>query len=202
MALGRPLSPLSLFPSERQQLLDWTRRPKTAQALALRARIVLLSAAGHSNTEVARRVHVALATVGKWRQRFVLLRLDGLLDEPRPGTPRRLSDAAVERVLARTLETQPPAATHWSTRSLAQATGLSQSSISRIWRAFSLQPHRSQAFKLSRDPLFIDKVRDIVGLYLNPPDRALVLCVGKEPDSGAGSHCAASAHAPRPDRAP
>jgi transposase len=127
MALGRPLSPLSLSPSERQQLLDWTRRPKTAQALALRARIVLLSAAGHSNTEVARRVHVALATVGKWRQRFVLLRLDGLLDEPRPGTPRRLSDVAVERVLARTLETQPPAATHWSTRSLAQATGLSQS---------------------------------------------------------------------------
>ena len=103
-----------------------------------------------------------------------------LLDEPRPGTPRRLSDAAVERVLARTLETQPDYATHWSTRSLAQATGLSQSSISRIWRAFSLQPHRSQAFKLSRDPLFIDKVRDIVGLYLNPPDRALVLCVDEK----------------------
>src|SRR6266849_3431978 len=180
MALGRPLSPLSLYPSERQQLLDWTRRPKTAQALALRARIVLLSAAGHNNTEVARRVQVALATVGKWRQRFVLLRLDGLLDEPRPGTPRRLSDAAVERVLARTLESQPPAATHWSTRSLAQVTGLSQSSISRIWRAFSLQPHRSATFKLSRDPLFIDKVRDIVGLYLNPPDRALVLCVDEK----------------------
>ena len=134
--------------------------------------------------------HVALATVGKWRQRFVLLRLDGLLDEPRPGTPRRLSDAAVERVLARTLETQPQAATHWSTRSLAQATGLSQSSISRIWRAFSLQPHRSQAFKLSRDPLFIDKVRDIVGLYLNPPDRALVLvrsAVSSEPERAAAS---------------
>ena len=180
MALGRPLSPLTLSPSERQQLLEWTRRPKTAQALALRARIVLLCADGRSNTEVARRVHVALATVGKWRQRFVLLRLDGLLDEPRPGTPRRLSDAAVERVLARTLESQPQAATHWSTRSLAQATGLSQSSISRIWRAFSLQPHRSQAFKLSRDPLFIDKVRDIVGLYLNPPDRALVLCVDEK----------------------
>ena len=112
MALGRPLSPPSLSPSERQQLLDWTRRPKTAQALALRARIVLLSAAGHSNTQVARRVQVALATVGKWRQRFVLLRLDGLLDERRPGTPRRLSDAAVERVLARTLETQPDYATH------------------------------------------------------------------------------------------
>jgi transposase len=200
MALGRPLSPLSLSPSERQQLLDWTRRPKTA--LALRARIVLLSAAGHSNTEVARRVHVALATVGKWRQRFVLLRLDGLLDEPRPGTPRRLSDAAVERVLARTLETQPQAATHWSTRSLAQATGLSQSSISRIWRAFSLQPHRSRAFKLSRDPLFIDKVRDIVGLYLNPPDRALVLCVDEKSQIQALDRTAPTAPAPRPDRAP
>jgi transposase len=160
--------------------LDWTRRPKTAQALALRARIVLLCATGLSNTEVARRLHVTGATVCKWRQRFVQFRLDGLLDEPRPGTTRRLSDAAVERVLARTLETQPQAATHWSTRSLARASGLSQSRISRIWRAFSLQPHRSGTFKLSRDPLFIDKVRDIVGLYLNPPDRALVLCVDEK----------------------
>ena len=180
MPLGRPLLPLTLLPAERQPLLDWTRRPKTAQALALRARIVLLCATGLSNTEGARRLHVTGATVCKWRQRFVRLRLDGLLDEPRPGTTRRLSDAAVERVLARTLETQPPAATHWSTRSLAHATGLSQSSISRIWRAFSLQPHRSGTFKLSRDPLFIDKVRDIVGLYLNPPDRALVLCVDEK----------------------
>ena len=112
MALGRPLSPLTLVPTERQRLLEWARRPKTAQALALRARIVLLCAEGRSNTEVARRVHVAPATVGKWRQRFVLLRVDGLLDEPRPGTPRRLSDAAVERVLARTLESQPQAATY------------------------------------------------------------------------------------------
>ena len=180
MPLGRPLSSLTLFPAERQALLDWSRRPNTAQALALRARIVLLCATGLSNTEVARRLHVTGATVCKWRQRFVQLRLDGLLDEPRPGTTRRLSDAAVERVLARTLETQPQAATHWSTRSLAQASGLSQSSISRIWRAFSLQPHRSGTFKLSRDPLFIDKVRDIVGLYLNPPDRALVLCVDEK----------------------
>jgi transposase len=180
MRLGRPLSPLTLLPAERQSLLDWTRRPKTAQALALRARIVLLCSTGFSNAEVARRLHVTGATVCKWRQRFVQLRLDGLLDEPRPGTNRRLSDAAVERVLARTLETQPQAATHWSTRSLAQASGLSQSSISRIWRAFSLQPHRSGTFKLSRDPLFIDKVRDIVGLYLNPPDRALVLCVDEK----------------------
>ena len=141
---------------------------------------MLLCATGLSNTEVARRLHVTGATVCKWRQRFVHLRLDGLLDEPRPGTRRRLSDAEVERVLARTLETRPQAATHWSTRTLAQASGLSQSSISRIWRAFSLQPHRSGTFKLSRDPLFIDKVRDIVGLYLNPPDRALVLCVDEK----------------------
>jgi len=180
MPLGRPLSPLTLLPAERQALLNWTRRPKTAQALALRARIVLFCATGLSNTAVARRLHVTGATVCKWRQRFVQFRLDGLLDEPRPGTSRRLSDAEVERVLARTLETQPEAATHWSTRSLAQATGLSQSSVSRIWRAFSLQPHRSESFKLSRDPLFIEKVRDIVGLYLNPPDRALVLCVDEK----------------------
>jgi len=180
MPLGRPLSPLILLPAERQPLLEWTRRRKTAQALALRGRIVLLCASGLSNSEVARRLHVTGATVCKWRQRFVQFRLDGLLDEPRPGTTRRLSDAAVERVLARTLESQPPAATHWSTRSLAQASGLSQSSISRIWRAFSLQPHRSGTFKLSRDPLFIDKVRDIVGLYLHPPDRALVLCVDEK----------------------
>lgn len=180
MALGRPLSPLSLSLCERPQWLEWTRRPKTAQALALRSRMVLLRAAGLSHTAVARRVHVTLATVGKWRQRFLRLRLDGLLDEPRPGTRRRLSDAAIERVLARTLETQAEAATPWSTRSLAQATGLSQSSIRRIWRAFSLPPHRSQAFQLSRDPLFIDKVRDLVGLYLNPPDRALVLCVDEK----------------------
>ena len=180
MPLGRPLSPLELSKPEQAQLSEWVRRPKTAQALALRARIVLLSAEGHTNTEIARRLRVSLPTAGKWRQRFLDLRLDGLLDEPRPGTPRKLSDAAVERVLARTLETQPPDATHWSTRSLAQATGLSQSSISRIWRAFSLQPHRSESFKLSRDPLFIDKVRDIVALYLNPPDRALVLCVDEK----------------------
>ena len=178
MPIGRPLSPLTLSEPEQMQLR--TRRPKTAQALALRARIVLLSAASHSNTVVARRLHISLATAGKWRQRFLERRLDGLLDEPRPGTPRKLGDAEVERVLARTLEARPANATHWSTRSLAHATGLSQSSISRIWRAFSLQPHRSESFKLSRDPLFIDKVRDIVGLYLNPPDRALVLCVDEK----------------------
>ena len=148
--------------------------------LALRACIVLLCAAGNSNTEVAAEMRITKQTVGKWRSRFVDKRLDGLLDEPRPGTPRKLSDADVERVLALTLESAPAAATHWSTRSLAAASGLSRASIHRIWRAFALQPHRTETFKLSKDPLFIDKVRDIVGLYLNPPDRALVLCVDEK----------------------
>lgn len=177
MPIGRPLVPLSISAQQRRQLQSWALGPKTAQALAMRSRIVLLAADGLSNTEIARRQGCSLPTAGKWRQRFVDQGLDGLLDEPRPGTPRRISDADVERVLARTLESQPEAATHWSTRQMAAATGLSQSTISRIWRAFSLEPHRSETFKLSRDPLFIDKVRDIVGLYLSPPDRALVLCV-------------------------
>lgn len=137
MPTGRPLSPPMLSESERVQLSEWTRRPKTAQALVLRARIVLLSAEGHSNTVVARRLYISLPTAGKWRRRFLERRLDGLLDEPRPGTPRKLGDAEVERVLARTVQAQPADATHGLTRSLAQATGLSQSSISRIWRAFS-----------------------------------------------------------------
>jgi transposase/transposase-like protein len=148
--------------------------------LALRARIILLCAAGQTNTEVAAALGITKQTVGKWRQRFVAKRLDGLLDEPRPGTPRKLSDAEVERVLALTLESVPTDATHWSTRSLAKASGLSRASVHRIWQAFALQPHRTESFKLSKDPLFIDKVRDIVGLYLNPPDRALVLCVDEK----------------------
>jgi transposase len=180
MATGRPLVPFTLGAEQREQLQSWSRRAKTAQGLALRARIVLLAADGLSNTEIARRQDCSLPTAGKWRQRFLDGGLDGLLDEPRPGTPRKLSDRQVEQVLTRTLESQPEAATHWSTRDMAKATGLSQSTISRIWRAFSLAPHRSETFKLSRDPLFIDKVRDIVGLYLNPPDRALVLCVDEK----------------------
>jgi transposase len=142
--------------------------------------MILLCAQELSNTEVATELRVSKQTVGKWRGRFLEKRLHGLLDEPRPGTPRKLSDAEVERVLARTLESAPKHATHWSTRSLAEACGLSHSSVHRIWRAFVLQPHRSETFKLSKDPLFIDKVRDIVGLYLNPPDRALVLCVDEK----------------------
>jgi transposase len=171
---------LTLSPPERKTLQRWTRRPTTAQGLALRARIVLACAQGHPNTAVAERLGVTSQTIGKWRARFHAKRLDGLLDEPRPGTPRRVADEEVERVLAMTLESAPKDATHWSTRSMAKACGLSQSSVSRIWRAFALQPHRSETFKLSKDPLFIEKVRDIVGLYLNPPDRALVLCVDEK----------------------
>ena len=180
MRRGRQLAPLKITTEERSALEHWTRRPKTGQALAQRARIILESAAGKSNTEVARRLRVTNQMVGKWRRRFLEKRLDGLLDEPRPGTPRRLSDAEVERVLTMTLESTPKNATHWSTRSLAAACGLSRSSVHRVWQAFALAPHRSETFKLSRDPLFIDKVRDIVGLYLDPPDKALVLCVDEK----------------------
>jgi transposase len=180
MRIGRPIPPLSLGDDERETLKQWTRRPKTSQALAQRARIILACAEGKNNTEVAERWRVTKQTVGKWRARFLNKRLDGLLDEPRPGTPRRLSDAEVERVLTMTLESTPKNATHWSNRSLAAACGLSRSSVQRVWRAFALAPHRSETFKLSRDPLFIDKVRDIVGLYMDPPDKALVLCVDEK----------------------
>lgn len=180
MRTGRPIPSLVLTVRERETLERWSRRPKTAQALAQRARLVLACAEGRSNTAVAAALRVSKPTVGKWRARFVVQRVDGLLDEPRPGAPRRITDADVERVLTRTLESTPRHATHWSTRPMAEACGLSQSAISRIWRAFALQPHRTETFKLSKDPLFIEKVRDIVGLYLHPPDRALVLCVDEK----------------------
>jgi transposase len=180
MAIGRPKARLVIAPPERKQLEGWTRRRRTAQALALRARIVLSCGAGRSNDEVAEELGVTRQMVGKWRQRFVDLRLEGLLDEPRSGTPRRIHDADVERVVVQTLESQPRDATHWSVRSLAQASGISRTTVHRIWQAFSLQPHRSETFKLSADPQFIEKVRDIVGLYLSPPDRALVLCVDEK----------------------
>ena len=180
MKLGRPLPELVLSVAENNQLIEWTRRHKTSQALALRSRIILACAQNATNGEVARRVRATPQTVGKWRQRFVEHRLDGLLDEPRPGTPRRIGDARVERLIATTLNEVPHDATHWSTRSLAQKLKLSQSTVSRVWRAFGLQPHRTETFKLSTDPLFIDKVRDIVGLYLNPPAKALVLCVDEK----------------------
>ena len=180
MAIGRPIPPLHLSSDERESLERWKRRPTTAQALALRSRIILRCSEGKTNTVVAGEIGLAKQTVGKWRARFIERRLDGLLDEPRPGGPRSITDTDVERVVTLTLETTPADATHWSTRSMAARTGLSQSAISRIWRAFALQPHRTETFKLSSDPLFIEKVRDIVGLYLNPPQRALVLCVDEK----------------------
>jgi len=180
MPRGRPVPKLRLTAEERETLQRWARRPKTAQALALRARMVLACAEGRSNTAVSAALRLCKQTVGKWRGRFVAQRLDGLLDEPRSGAPRHISDAQVEHVLTVTLESLPSNATHWSTRSLARKCGMSQSAVSRIWRAFALQPQRSETFKLSRDPLFIEKVRDMVGLYLNPPERALVLCVDEK----------------------
>jgi transposase len=166
--------------AEREQLESWARRAKSAQALAQRSRIVLAAAEGLKNTEIARRLGLDHATVRKWRSRFAVNRLDGLVDEPRPGRPRTVTDAQVEEVIVRTLESTPKTATHWSTRSLAAEVGLSQTAVSRIWRAFGLQPHRQETWKLSRDPQFIDKVRDVVGLYLDPPERAVVLCVDEK----------------------
>ncbi len=180
MGAGRPLPQLVLTVEENNRLVEWARRRTTAQALALRARIILACAQGVTNTEVSQRLRVTLQTVGKWRQRFIDQRLDGLLDAPRPGQPRKITDAKVEEVIAMTLERKPKEATHWSTRLMAKATGLNQSAIFRIWQAFGLQPHRTETFKLSSDPLFIDKVRDIVGLYMSPPTRAVVLCVDEK----------------------
>jgi len=180
MRTGRPLKELILSDEERSTLEQWARRPKTAQRLALRSRLVLACAQGLTNTQVAQQLRVTMPTVGKWRSRFVEDRLDGLVDEPRPGTPRSVTDAQVEQIITTTLESKPEAATHWSTRGLAKATGLSFSTIGRIWRAFGLQPHRTETFKLSTDPLFIDKVLDVVGMYLSPPDKALVLCVDEK----------------------
>jgi transposase len=152
----------------------------SAQALALRSRIVLLAAEGLNNVQIARQLGIQRNTVAKWRSRFLEHRLDGLTDEPRPGQPRKISDAKVEEVIVKTLESSPKDATHWSTRSMAAEVGLNQTAIHRIWKAFGLQPHRSETWKLSRDPQFIEKVRDVVGLYLNPPERAVVLCVDEK----------------------
>src|SRR5215216_2801970 len=165
---------------QRETLERWARRPKSSQALAFRCRIVFAAAEGRSSTEIAAELGCNGSTVGKWRGRFARRGLDGLHDEPRPGKPRTISDADVERVIVKTLQQQPANATHWSTRSLAAATGMSQTAISRIWRAFGLKPHQTEAFKLSPDPQFVDKVRDIVGLYLNPPEAAVVLCVDEK----------------------
>jgi len=180
-AMGRKAAgQLVLTQVERDELVALTLRRKTAQALALRARIVLACADGHANKTVAAKQRVTQQTVGKWRARYIKHRLDGLLDAPRAGAPRTIDDARVDAVITRTLESIPEGATHWSTRSMARQAGLSQTAISRIWRAFGLQPHRQETFKLSSDPLFVEKVRDIVGLYLDPPLKAMVLCVDEK----------------------
>src|SRR2546423_342088 len=175
------LEPVVLTGEERQVLEGWARRRKTAQALALRSRIILGCAGGCSVSDVAAELGISRTTAGKWRSRFLASRLAGLSDEPRPGRPRTITDEHVEKVIAATLEQEPPdGGTHWSTRSMARSAGLNQTAVSRIWRAFGLKPHAVQSWKLSTDPQFIDKVRDVVGLYMSPPENALVLCVDEK----------------------
>jgi len=169
-----------LSDKERNELERWTRRRKTSQALAFRARIILTSAEGNTDIEVADRLGTTRETVGKWRRRFLKSRCDALMDAPRPGAPRTITDEEVERVITKTLEETPRGMTHWSTRLMAKEVGMSQTAISRIWRAFALRPDRTETFKLSSDPLFIEKTRDVVGLYMNPPERAVVLCVDEK----------------------
>lgn len=172
---------IELADGERETLERWARRRRSGAGLAQRSRIVLACAQGKSNSAVATQVGVSVPTVRRWRGRFAERRLDGLLDEPRPGRPRTIGDEQVEEVIVKTLETVPPdGGTHWSTRQMASAVGLNQTAVSRIWRAFALQPHRVEHFKLSKDPLFVEKVKDIVGLYLDPPERAVVLCVDEK----------------------
>jgi transposase len=179
--MGNPvLPPLELSEAEHAELMSLASRRKTAQALALRARIVLACTEGGQNKAVAARLGLDRQTVGKWRRRFIEHRVDGLHDEPRSGTPRTIEDARIEAVIVRTLETLPPDATHWSSRGMAEASGLSVSTVQRIWRAFGLQPHRLETFKLSTDPNFVAKVRDVVGLYVSPPEHAIVLCVDEK----------------------
>src|ERR1035441_88868 len=182
---GRPKTELALNDEEREQLVRWERRRSSSQALALRSRIVLSCAEGRSNTDVAVACGVSAPTVGKWRRRFCELRLDGLVDEPRPGRPRTITVEQVEKVVVDTLESTPKDATHWSRSKMAARSGLSRSTIGRIWGAFELKPHLADTYKLSTDPLFVEKVYDIVGLYVNPPEMAVVYCVdGEEPGEG------------------
>jgi transposase len=177
---GRPSVTVQLSDDERETLLRYQRRASVSQSLAARARIVMLCAEGHRDTEVAKMVGVGADTVGRWRQRFAERRLHGLLDDERAGAPRKITDDVVEALVVATLESTPKGATHWSTRSMAEKMGISNSSVGRIWRAFGLKPHRSETFQLSTDPLFIEKVRDVVGLYMSPPDNAVVLCVDEK----------------------
>ena len=177
---GRPKPVLMLTDEEREQLVRWSRRAKSSQALALRSRIVLACAEGLSNKDVAQRAGCSSNTVGKWRARFLTDRLDGLVDEPRPGRPPSITAEQVEDVVVATLESTPKNATHWSRTKMAQRSGLSKSTIGRIWKAFELKPHREDGFKMSNDPQFVNKVYDVVGLYLNPPEAAVVICVDEK----------------------
>ncbi|MGW6413510.1 IS630 family transposase, partial [Streptomyces vinaceus] len=178
--MGRPMGEVVLSEDERATLVRWSRRAKSSQALAQRCRIVLGCADGRTNRQVADELGIWPQTVGKWRRRFLERRMEGLVDEPRPGAPRKITDDRVEEVVVATLERSPKDATHWSRASMAAESGLSKSSVGRIWKAFGLKPHQVDTFKLSNDPQFIDKVRDVVGLYMDPPERALVLCVDEK----------------------
>src|SRR6202521_645325 len=180
MRTGRPKPPLTIAEEERERLESLAHRARSQPLLARRARVVLACAEGLDNQSGAQKLHCSLGMVGKWRGRFLKARMEGLYDEPRPGAPRMVSDAQVEQVILQTLESTPRGETHWSTRGLAKATGLSRMTISRIWHAFGLEPHRTDTFKLSPDPQLVEKVRDIVGLYINPPEHALVLCVDEK----------------------
>ena len=182
MKTGRPIKPLTLSAGEQSKLELMVRRPKTDQRTALHAHIVLECAAGKCNTAVAKKLKVTIQTVGKWRERFLQRRLGALGDAPRSGQPRKITDEKVEAVITRALETRPKNTTHWSTRNMAEASGLNQNAIVHIWRAFGLKPHLQENFKLSTDPFFVEKVRDIVGLYLNPPEstRAVVMSVDEK----------------------
>ena len=185
MPRGRPLPPLILSPSEREELASITRSRSLPHALVTRARIVLLGTDGHSNTAIAKRLGLSKPTVGTWRQRYLAQRLPGLYDEPRPGGPRSIRDEEVASLIRKTLKTKPEDGTYWSCRSIAAETKLSKSTVHRVWKAFGLQPHRPKHFKLSTDPFFVEKVHDIVGLYLNPPDNAVVLCVDEKSQTQA-----------------
>src|SRR5207253_7317716 len=180
MRTGRPKRPLPLTEDEQERLQSLAHRARSQPLLARRARVVLACAQGLANKSVAKKLRCSLGMVGKWRSRFLRSRLEGLYDEPRPGAPSKVSDAQIEQIVIQTLESTPRAQTHWSTRGLAKATRLIRMTISPNWRAFGLQPHRTETFKLSPDPLLIEKVRDIVGLYMNPPDHALVFCVDEK----------------------